>query len=52
VIASDVKGPTSILEWKGAIKLMECYLGLQRHKLSKWVHEMFIDVNELRSLQS
>jgi hypothetical protein len=49
VNASDVKGPTSVLEWKGAIKLMECYLGLQRHKLSRWVHEMFIDVNQLRS---
>lgn len=45
--AYDVGGPASREEWNGAIKLMLAFLGLSRHKLSKYVHKIFVDVNEL-----
>lgn len=43
--ASDVGGPDSRAEWEGAITVTEAYLGLGRHKLSSYVHHVFIDVN-------
>jgi hypothetical protein len=46
--AKDVGGPSSIQEWLGAIHLMESYMGLRRHKLSRFVHHVFIDVGELK----
>ena len=45
--AYDVAGPATREEWNGAIKLMLAFLGLTRHKLSKYVHKVFVDVNEL-----
>jgi hypothetical protein len=45
--AYDVGGPASQEEWNGAIKLMLAFLGLSRHKLSKYIHKIFVDVNEL-----
>ncbi len=45
----DMGGPTTREEWEGAIKVTEVYLGLGRHKLSRFVHHVFVDVNELRA---
>jgi hypothetical protein len=45
----DMKGPSTKAEWQGAIKLMKTLLGLSRHKLSKYLVEMFIDVNEMQA---
>lgn len=45
--AVDVFGPNTREEWNGAIKLMKAYLGLQRNKLSPYVHSVFIDVRDL-----
>jgi hypothetical protein len=45
--ASDVGGPTTREEWKGAIQVTEAYLGLGRHKLSPYVHHVFVDVGSL-----
>jgi hypothetical protein len=45
---SDMKGPSSKGEWQGALKLMKTLLGLSRHKLSKYMADIFIDVNELQ----
>jgi hypothetical protein len=45
--ARDVFGPTSREEWEGAIKVMVTYLGLGRHKLGRYVHHIFIDVDAL-----
>jgi len=42
---AEVKGPTTVHEWKGAIKLVHSYLGIGRHKLQRYVVEVFIDVN-------
>jgi len=44
-----VNGPKSKDEWLGAIQTMECYLGLNKnHKLRKYIHDVFIDVSDLR----
>ena len=44
-----VNGPKNKSEWLGAIQTMECYLGLaKKHKLRKYIYDIFIDVNTLR----
>jgi hypothetical protein len=44
-----VRGPKTKDEWLGAIQTTECYLGLdKKHKLRKYIHDIFIDVNDLR----
>ncbi len=44
-----VHGPKTKDEWLGAIQTMECYLGLtKKHKLRKCIHDVFIDVSDLR----
>jgi len=44
-----VHGPKTKDEWLGAIQTMECYLGLaKKHKLRKYIYDIFIDVNDLR----
>jgi hypothetical protein len=44
----DMKGPQTADEWKGAIELLETYLGLSKnHRLSKYVHHAYIDVRQL-----
>lgn len=45
--ADDVGGPSDRAEWIGAIKVVEGYLGLGRHRLSRYVHKIFVDVREL-----
>jgi hypothetical protein len=47
VNADDVGGPKTIEEWRGAIYLLKSYMGLHRHKLSRYIHEIFIDVNAI-----
>lgn len=42
---SDMSGPETIEEWKGAIKLLHSYLGIGRHKLKKFIADIFIDIN-------
>ena len=42
-----IGGPKSKDEWLGAIKLIHSYLGVGRHKLSKYMTEIFIDVQEI-----
>jgi hypothetical protein len=45
----SVNGPKTKDEWLGAIQTMECYLGLsKKHKLREYIHDIFIDVNDLR----
>lgn len=47
VNAADVRGPSERAEWEGAIKLVEGYLGLGRHRMAKYVHKIFLDVAPL-----
>lgn len=39
--------PTTRDEWKGALQLMYVILGTHKHKLSKYVIDVFIDVEDL-----
>jgi hypothetical protein len=43
----EMDGPDSIQEWKGAIKLLESYLGVRRHRLQKFMAEVYTDVGRL-----
>jgi len=43
----EMKGPKTIDEWKGAIKLLRSYMGIRRHKLQNFITELFIDVSGL-----
>jgi len=43
----EMQGPTTIHEWKGAIELLHSYLGIRRHKLQKFVADVFIDISRL-----
>jgi hypothetical protein len=44
-----VDGPKTQDEWIGAIKTMECYLGLnKKHKLKNKIVDVFIDVSNLK----
>ena len=47
---TDVEGPTTVAEWSAALTVAKCFLGIpKRHRLSKFVAEVFIDVGELNS---
>ena len=50
VNAADVAGPKTREEWEGAIKLLHNFLGINRHKLSAYVIDVYIDVGELESV--
>jgi len=44
---SEMKGPTTTEEWKGAIHLLHSYLGSSRHKLQRFISDIFIDVDKI-----
>jgi len=44
----SVNGPKTKQEWEGAIKVLHSYLGVSRHKLSKYMVDIFIDINDLK----
>jgi hypothetical protein len=48
--AEDVRGPTDPLEWKGAVKVIRTYLGLGRHRLSRYMHDLYIDARPLAAV--
>ena len=43
----EMNGPQSIDEWSGAIKLLYSFLGIGRHKLSKYIADIFIDIADI-----
>lgn len=43
-----VSGPKTKQEWDGALKVLHKYLGLSHHKLSKYMVDLFIDINDLK----
>jgi hypothetical protein len=47
VNARDVKGPSSVAEWKGALQLVETILGVRKSDLRRYVIHVFVDVREL-----
>jgi hypothetical protein len=49
-VTIDVAGPDSVAEWKAALTVVKAVLGLgERHRLSKYIAEIFIDVEELHN---
>jgi hypothetical protein len=48
--AFDVGGPTDEREWHGANKIVKSYLGLGRTRMSKYMHDVFVDAQPLRAL--
>lgn len=44
---NEMDGPNSEEEWQGAIKLVHSYLGVRRNRLSRYIIELFIDVQQL-----
>lgn len=40
-------GPTDRAEWHGAVKVVECYLGLGRTSLTNYMHKVFVDAAPL-----
>lgn len=45
---ADVEGPATVAEWKAALTVAKGALGVpKRHRLSKYVAEIFIDVSEM-----
>ena len=45
----SVDGPTTKEEWKGAIEVMNRYLGLSSHKLKEFMVDIFIEVGNLKT---
>jgi hypothetical protein len=45
---SEMNGPKTVEEWKGAIELLHSYLGIRRNKLKNFVADVFIDINFFR----
>ena len=44
----EMKGPTTFYEWEGASKLLNSRLGIGRHKLQKFIANVYIDVHALQ----
>ena len=44
----EMKGPTSLAEWKGALRLLKSALGIGRHKLQKFITNVYVDVRALQ----
>jgi hypothetical protein len=44
----QMKGPTTVFEWEGAIKLLNSCLGIGRHKLREYIANVFVDINQLQ----
>lgn len=42
-----VSGPKTKVEWEGALKVLYSFLGLNKHKLSNYIADIFIDTNLL-----
>ena len=47
----SVNGPKTKEEWLSAIQVMKKYLGVGRHKLSKYMIDLFIDVEVLKEFK-
>ncbi|NUR19676.1 MAG: hypothetical protein HOQ12_09115 [Gemmatimonadaceae bacterium] len=45
--APGVDTVRTVEEWRGAIKLIDAYMGLGRHRLQQYVHKIFVDVKDI-----
>lgn len=46
----EMNGPETTREWQAAVSMVKASLGLRRHRLSRYVVDIFIDVEALGSL--
>jgi hypothetical protein len=44
----EMEGPATFYEWGGAIKLLNSRLGIGKHKLRKFITNVYIDVHALQ----
>jgi len=44
----EMKGPATFHEWEGAIKLLNAYLGIGKHRLKKFTIDVYVDVLALQ----
>jgi len=44
----EMEGPATFYEWEGAIELLNSCLGIGRHKLQKFITNVYIDVHALQ----
>ncbi len=49
---TKMKGPSSIEEWKGALTLLKTHLGVTRTKLTPFMKDLFIDIEELKKVSN
>jgi len=49
---TTMHGPTSVSEWKGALTLLKTHLGVTRTKLSPFMKDIFIDIEELKKART
>ena len=40
----EMKGPETVAEWQGAVRVIETFLGVEHTKLSEFVHHVYLDV--------
>jgi len=43
----EMNGPTTYYEWEGALRLLNSYLGIGKHKLQKFITDVYVDVRTL-----
>lgn len=44
---TTVSGPKTVQEWTGALKVVNTYFGVSRHKLKKYMVDLFIETKDL-----
>lgn len=47
----SVNGPKTEKEWQGAIQVLKSHLGLEHHKLSEYIIDIFIDIEVFNGLE-
>jgi hypothetical protein len=43
----EMNGPTDYQEWEGALKLLNSHLGIGKHRLQKFITDVYVDVRSL-----
>jgi hypothetical protein len=43
----EMNGPETVNEWRAAIRVIETFLGIERTKLSPFIHHVFLNIREI-----
>jgi len=49
--AEEMHGPTSRDHWEGCVELLHAFLGLRHHRLTPYIHHIFLDTRPLAKPQ-